>query len=406
MFCSSKNVGKNGLRSDHEFEPVYDSLYKLNYEPLDVKDTKRQKNLKLMDDWKEQIIAKQDRNKINNHLTSKIVWDDRKSISKSHHSISCISQHSSILNNKDQDEIKNSEPPIHKIENGDKDVYNTYDDSPCSSKKHQNSNYLRNSAIESLKTQRSFTDSQFNDFEEPAFADIIRSRYNTKNNQNNNFVVERGNSHLDYCDWGKESPHHITAKKMKLNKTENYKSHINFLQKQIETDDHHFKYKKSKWEDDKLNQYKPHKCLNNENSQSHRNDIYQTARNEYLHNRVRLGLFADKELDKDGQINFTRFDRIKQKDNTRNNIFGNPYNQPEQTENTNCHHKTNDREIYSNYQNFMKKDYDRDEEGRILYNKDFISRLGKPMPEREISNMYPISSDNLFKRNVIRRKNV
>lgn len=413
------------------FDSQYDSLYKLRMEPLDKRSEEKQKHLKLMNDWKEQVREKEE-----NRLKNKYFVPQRGTNSDNRFTPTRRSQDNdngftprsndakSFIYADDlrQNESNQAESNIYENNDNKQDesgeVYNLYNSTPNQGLERQNSSYIRNSGKESLRShnsgslQNSTRESgnsiyNCNSYQEPAFADIMRGVNGPKNYQKNPYVVERCpvSDAKDVVDWSRESMCHQTAKKMKLNNTENYKNHNNFLQKQMENENHHFQYKKRNWEQEKLKQYKPHGIKDNEQLQQNRTEIYNTARNEYLQNRVRLGLFANKELNHEGQINFTRFDRNKQMDKSKNSFFANPSMSTEQSEKINHFRKAGDREIHNDYQHFFKKEYERDEDGNFLYNKDFVNsnfRI-RDVP-REISKMYPISSETLFKSGPVVKK--
>jgi hypothetical protein len=50
-------------------------------------------------------------------------------------------------------------------------------------------------------------------------------------------------------------------------------------------------------------------------------DSYHSSRQEYLQNRVKIGLFPDKELDPSGKIAFTRKDHYMTKNRQRPSFF-------------------------------------------------------------------------------------
>lgn len=83
-----------------------------------------------------------------------------------------------------------------------------------------------------------------------------------------------------------------------------------------------FKYQRKIVEDKKMREFKIGRIPSDELG---RNKNYHSARDEYLQNRVKFGLFAGTELGNDGRVQYERFDRANQSDQRKASFLVQPH---------------------------------------------------------------------------------
>jgi hypothetical protein len=115
----------------------------------------------------------------------------------------------------------------------------------------------------------------------------------------------------EVVDWSRESGFHVTARKVLLNNIAAGGVHNEFLKGQMVDQGQNFKYQRKIVEDKKLKEFKIGRIACDELG---RGKNYHQARDEYLQNRVKFGLFAGTELGNDGRVQYERFDRATQSD--------------------------------------------------------------------------------------------
>lgn len=190
----------------------------------------------------------------------------------------------------------------------------SFKNSPSSGKTHS-----------SRLSKQKFFNNNNNLVMERSLAELIRQKC-TDYKSDINYQIERNTDPRDIkqvVDWSKENSLHITAKKILLNSTNNNHIHNNFLKNQMNNSQYKLNHKNTANFDKnhfKIN-HMTYRDTGDNKLKVSRSEVFNTARNEYMQNRVKFGLFAGRELNDDGIISFERYDRVKEDDRRKPSIF-------------------------------------------------------------------------------------
>jgi hypothetical protein len=215
----------------------------------------------------------------------------------------------------------------------------------------------------------------------------------------------------EIVDWSRESGFHVTAKKVLMNNIVAGQVHNEFLKGQMQGEGQCFKYQRRIVEDKKMKQFKIGSIPSDELG---RGKNYRSARDEYLQNRVKFGLFAGRELGNDGKVRYERGVRANQSDQRKasflNGAHGNFEKKSERDSGTGTTHagtgssdnlgknwgRVGNRELYSDFQNFFKRDWARDTQGNFVNSPQYRNGSRFPMPSA-ISGLYPRDMNQNYK---------